>query len=153
MGEAADEPASGIRLTLNFQFCRVVAQHMLDDREAKAGPAPFARSPRVDPVEAFGDARNVFGRDSFPVVPYFEDRFLSLVAPHQGDVAVCRRVVNRVYHEVDDGAAQLLGIPRNRRRDAISHRISGESARSARHSSATPCSIAATSTSSSTSVV
>src|SRR6266851_4761139 len=52
----------------NPELTLVKLDDVLDDRESESGPAEFARTRAVDPIEAFRQSRNVGGRDSLPGV-------------------------------------------------------------------------------------
>ena len=50
--------------TFDFEFAGVGLDDMLDDGETESGAAEIARARLVDPVEPFGESRQIFFRNS-----------------------------------------------------------------------------------------
>ena len=88
------------RRALDPQLGAVALRHVLDDRQAQAGAAGLARAAAVDAVEAFGQPRQVLGRDARAAVAHRE------LAPAVGQqrasctstVAAAGRVANGIAH-------------------------------------------------------
>src|SRR5690606_9125475 len=62
--EVAGEDAALADGAVDRQPGLVQAQHVLDDGQAQPGTAAFARAAAGDAVEAFGQPRDVLGRDA-----------------------------------------------------------------------------------------
>ena len=94
----------------------VQAQHVLDDGQAQPGAAGFARAAGGHAVEAFGDARQVRGRDAVAAVAHRQRgaavgrraRSAMVISPPAG------RVAHRVADQVGEGAVQFLGASPHR---------------------------------------
>ncbi|MNY25378.1 hypothetical protein D3C86_1591550 [compost metagenome] len=80
---------------------------MLDDGQAQAGAAGVAGATGVDPVEAFGQAWQVLGLDARAAVLHREVRALFVAPPADVDLAFVGAVLDRVEHQVGEGAAQF----------------------------------------------
>ena len=66
--EVRAEMASSAEFTVNLEFATVSLQHMFDDREPQTGTTANPCSCQIDPVEAFGDAIDVFRCDTNPLI-------------------------------------------------------------------------------------
>ncbi len=84
---------------------------MLDDREAKAGPARSAAAARIGPVEAAGEVRDVLGIDAIAPVLYGQDNHVTLAMLHgHGHIFVRAAVFHGIVDKVADQLFQLLAI-------------------------------------------
>src|SRR3990167_3713184 len=63
-GEVAGKAAALAQVAVDLQARAVAQQHVLDDGQAQAGATGVAGAAGVDPVEAFGQARQGLGLDA-----------------------------------------------------------------------------------------
>jgi len=106
-GEGAALPELAVDLEPRF----VVLQRVLDDRESESGAAAGARAPRVDPIEALGQPREVCGRDADPGVPHREMRAVAISVADEGE-GIAREHIPRLterFYRVDTARSRDLG--------------------------------------------
>src|SRR3954469_22179889 len=86
-----------------------VAEHdMLDDGEAEAGAADRAAAPRIDPVEALGQAGDMGGGNAFALVDHADPEQIGRpVLKPNADRRPGSAVSERVDHEVVQHLAEL----------------------------------------------
>jgi len=64
------EYRTGAGGAFDIKKATMAIEDVLDDCEPEPGPAHFARTRGVDPVEALGQPRQVFACDTFPAVAH-----------------------------------------------------------------------------------
>src|SRR5579885_1739385 len=57
-------------LAVDVERATMVVDDVLDDGEAEAGAAQFARAPGIDAVEALGEPRQMLARDALAVIAH-----------------------------------------------------------------------------------
>src|SRR5574340_1751977 len=107
-GKDGREAAALARHGLDVQPRIVAGQYMLADGKSQPAAAGLARTAAVDPVEAFGQAGDVFGGDAFAGVDDRKNALAALLAPGQGNLAALRRVAHGIRHQVAECAADFL---------------------------------------------
>ena len=81
---------------------------MLDNGEAQPGAATFTRAATVNSIEAFGQARDVFGLDADAAVLHRKHTLPVANDPAQRDNTAVWRVTYRIADEITERAAQLI---------------------------------------------
>ena len=103
------ERAAAPELALDLQARLVARQHVLDDGQPQPGAAGAARAAAVDPVEAFGEPRDVLRLDADAGVAHGERRLAVRASPSDLDLAALRRVAHGVADQV---AEARCAVPR-----------------------------------------
>src|SRR6267143_2666291 len=105
--KAHGEAAACTELAVDVEARLVARDGVLDDGQAEARAAGFARAAAVDAVEALGQPRQVFRRDARAGVLDGERRPAVVFPPMDGHFAAWRRVPDRVADEVAERAGEL----------------------------------------------
>ena len=92
----------------DFQVAVMFGQGVFGDGQAEAGATVVAGAAGIDAVEAFGQARQVFGGDAGAGVAYAEtDVFFTFALQGNVDVAACGCVADGVEYEVAEGVVEV----------------------------------------------
>src|SRR5215207_7878533 len=83
---------------------------MLHDREAEPGAAVLPRASRIDPIEAFEEARQMLARDARSVVRDPDEDLAVHVLRLDPNDARLLAVLDRVVDEVQHGALEAFAI-------------------------------------------
>ena len=94
--EAGGKAAALTRRGGDLEDGLVAVEGVLDDGEAEAGAAGFTGTAAIDPIEAFGQARDVLRLDADARVLNRENTAVFIGMPVNGDVSASRRVTNGV---------------------------------------------------------
>ena len=105
--EVTGERAAHSFLALDLQGAVMALQCMFHDRKTQARAAHAARTARIDAIETFRQAWNVFFGDAHAGVAYRQVRAGCVGPPAQLDFAFGRRVLHRVRNEIGGDGMQL----------------------------------------------
>src|SRR5690606_21338452 len=104
-GKVADKAAALAEFTLDFQFPFMIDQDVLDDRQAESGAPCLGIAGGVNPIEAFGQARNMNRVKTHPGICHAKMDTPFVRPPFNVDLATRWRVFHRVEQQVGKGAA------------------------------------------------
>lgn len=89
----------------------MAGQDMLDDGQSQSGAAGFARTTAIDPVEAFGQARQVLCGNADAGIGHDKLAATLMDSPDQIDFAARRGIAYGVSCQIAEGAATRWHSP------------------------------------------
>src|SRR6267143_1325294 len=105
--KAHGEAAACTELAVDVEARLVARDGVLDDGQAEARAAGFARAAAVDAVEALGEPRQMLRRDAGAGVLHREGGAVGSLAPGEAHLAAVRRVADGIADQVAERARQL----------------------------------------------
>jgi len=99
-GKPGAEAASLTGLARDLQLCLVATQYVLDDCQPQTSAAGFTRPSPVYTIKSFRQTGDMFRFNPYAIVLYGEDGLPIANRPVQTDIAIFRRIADRVTDEV-----------------------------------------------------